>query len=297
MSGFRAVVRVVLAGLAAAVPGSCGLFFTPVERIGYAVWSEDDARVGFTWLSYEERTPLLPSDTTVKRNWTYGLFHAAPDGSDVVAVVEERAAIAGSIFFMRDHGYFVVFEYDERGNGARFVRVSLDGEVAVVHETTASLEPTEVIPSPDGATIVVFTPAVWCPDSGDYTADCEDPYGGGGPVPGPLAHEAWVTFLDADSLAPIEQSSGVTQERVEFGDFLSGGFEADGSFVVTDGTDARRFATGAPPAPITVPDQDCLVPPTSSGTVNGAGELIVVEDGGGGFTTEPGHGGSTFGCP
>ena len=278
--------------------GSCGFRWTQVDRISRAVWSEDGQRVAYARLKYEERMPvLLLADTTEKRNFRYSLYHAAPDGSDRVTIVQDRTGLVGEFWYMSTEGYILVYQYAEGNNDARYLRFDLADDSAttvVVDEWIGANERIEVLPSPSGEFFVRLLPTAWCPETGDYRMDCSYTieYLTGNSFP----HEARVTFLNSATLEVLEQGVGKGEEVIAFDDYLTGAFMPDGSYVVSDGTSAWSFAPGLTPVQLVqIPDSACMYPPTASSTVNGQGQNLKIMENGQGFTVQEAIPGEDYG--
>ncbi|MFH2113774.1 MAG: hypothetical protein ABIJ86_04625 [Spirochaetota bacterium] len=300
----KSVWRLVNSGflvLAILALGACGFRWTPVNRISWAVWSEDGQRVAYVRLKYEERMPiLLLADTTEKRGFSYSLYHAAPDGSELVTIVQDRAGLAGEIWYMAAEGYILVYQYAESSDDARYVRFDLSDlsvSTVLVDEWVGANERVEVLPSATGDAFVRLLPTAWCPEAGDYRMDCSYSieYLTGDSFP----HEARVTFYDSATLEVLEQGATKDEEVVSFDDYVTGAFMSDGSYVVSDGTTAWSFAPGLAPLQLAeTPGWDCMYPPTSSGTVNGQGQILTINESGQGFMVQAAIPGEdySFGC-
>jgi hypothetical protein len=246
---------------------ACWVIWSDAEYISAVAWSDDDARVVYAVLRYEERDSANPlHGSTIKRNFRHQLYLQKPDGSGKSALGNEIAGQnAMELYFMRDAGYVLAGAVDDSARW--FNRIGLDGRVReVARKSSASCEARyfDVVPSPDGEVLALVQAAPGC--SGTGWDGPPSPHGGASAADEMI----FVQLLDAQTLAVLK-SHAVTLQAWS----IEWTWRLEGDFVVTDGRSAWSLDTDRNALATSVPA--CTWPKTSSSEWSAAGVHVYAD--------------------
>lgn len=218
-----------------------------------AVWADNDSELAITVLSYEEKGGGLFSKPE-RRNFNHQLVVQNGLEGERIAITTPRDYEAGTVYFMKSAGYFVLEAILPDGT-QQFSRILPNGNEILIIEgrpaqcaegESGGLVPHSVIPSPDGRQLAhIYSPS--CGNLG-------------------------VEFMKASNLSFIDG------KFMEISEPVQATWHPQGYLILTnaDLSQAWRIAPGEEFASTEPPP--CITPQTTSSAVSSSGVKIIIDD-------------------
>ncbi len=228
--------------------------WTPMRKDTAVVWADDDSELALTVSTYEEKGGGMFSKPE-RRNFNHQLVVQQGTNNEArLAITEARELEAGTLYYMKSAGYFVVESIADDGM-QQFSRILPNGhEILIIEGRPISCEegqtgvtiPHSVIPSPNGQQLAHI-----------YTPSCG---------------ELGVEFMQAADLSFLDG------KFMEITQAVTATWHPQGYLIVStlDGANAWRIAPHEEFQPTMAPN--CLTPTTSSSAISSTGVKINIEN-------------------